>query len=181
MLRTRNNTRSLALTAYRRPPRAARRLDVFDVGMRTTLVAGPRDPPQVTPDLIVQKRVLIRLTINSNPGTPLQPSTISAAIIGETTPGYTIRLLKLSVYGSQGDEDNAITVADTTSDLAVFTDFGTYGAVRPQIHIRPSFELRQRWFGYQDQTPLYDISCTTGTVIAVVAATVEVRFAGVKQ
>ena len=180
MLRNRNN-RSLALTSSRVATRSRRRQDVFDVGLRTTLVSGPKDPPQVTPDLIIQKRVLIRMSVSSGAGTPLQPSTISAAIIGEVTPGYTIRLLKLSVYGSQGDEDQSITVADTTTDLAVFTDFGTYGAIRPQVHIRPSFELRQRWFGYQDQTPLYDISITSGNVIAIVAATVEVRFAGVKQ
>lgn len=152
----------------------------FDVGMRTTLVTGPPDPPQTTPDLIIQKRVLIRITVDAA-GTPLQPSDISARILGATVTGYLIRLMKLSVYGSQIDEDQSITVNDETSDLATFVDFGTYGSVRPQIHIRPSFEVRQRWFGVQDQTPLYTLSVTSGSSIVIVAATVEVRFPGVRQ
>lgn len=147
----------------------------FDVGLRTTLVSGPPDPPQTTPDLIIQKRVLLRMSVSST-GTPLQPSDISARILGATNTGYLIRLMKLSVYGSQGNEDESICVSDTTSDLATFVDYGTYGSLRPQIHIRPSFEVRQQWFGVQDQTVLYNLSVTNGDIIAIVAATVEVRF-----
>lgn len=76
------------------------------------------------------------------------------------------------------DEDVGVAVSDETSDLAHFSDYGTYGSIRPQIHIRPSFEVRQRWYGIDDQTALYTLRVSTGNAICIIQPTVEVRFPG---
>ena len=132
----------------------------IDPGFRTTLVSGPTDPVQTTPDIIFQKKILLNIQIQATTqGGFLRPVDVTQVLppLTQAEGYYMVRFLKLSFYGDQ-EASYRMTVFDTTTDLACFMDQGTRGHQRAQIHIRPSFEVRQRWFQSNDDAALYRIT-----------------------
>lgn len=98
----RNNSKAVVVAGPRPMTRRGRRnltrsnnAGSIDAGLRTTLVTGPADPVQTTPDLIITKRVFNTAQRGIRSRYPLQPSTIGPAILGTRT-GYLIRFIKLS-------------------------------------------------------------------------------------
>jgi len=161
---------------------------VQDPGFRTTLVSGPSDPVQTTPDIIMHKKVLLELLQPAaNQSAPLTVAMI-ANILPEFTTNYMIRISKLSFYllqtsGTNGSSSSPIAegypelrITDLTTDLATFSDRGAYGSIMPQIHIRPSFELRQQWFLSNDTTVLYN--ALGGNRLMMVNVSIEIRIPG---
>jgi len=141
--------------------------------LATTRVNGPNDPPTTTKDVVVEKRLSFRIPLAVIGVSTVTSDTISAQLPNVT--GLTFRIQKLSVY-DDATTGSSIELNDLTSDLASFRDYGTAGSIRPQVHITPALEVRQRWFVKGTPVSIYTIlrgSAIAGTGVAVV--TVEMR------
>jgi hypothetical protein len=139
----------------------------LDPVMETRRVSGAVNPLPTTKDVVITKRITVPLSTTES--TPLTVANLVSALPSGT---FEIRLQKISFYGNSTDAASSeLNVADLTSDLAAFVDFGTPGHQRSQIHLTPAFELRQKWFTSSDTTGIYTVNGT-----AVVQATVEVRY-----
>lgn len=163
-----------------------RKQDPENLGLGTTLVTGPSDPDVVTPDMVMRKKVLIRLDLSTRPSATGYEFLINPGVLanGVFTPGgnpFYVRLIKLSVYGEANSPDT-IAIQDSYSDRASFTDTGVFGQSRANIHIRPSLQMREQWFPSDSTVQLYN-----GTVFnaagetqatAFIQATLEVRIRG---
>jgi hypothetical protein len=142
--------------------------------MGTTRVNGPADPLAATRDIVVTKRVLFRLTLAA--GTvDLTPARI-AGHLPAIPAGLEYRIQKASFYAAAAN-DSFLSVDDLTSDLASFSDFGTQGSVRPQVHLVPALELRQTWIpsGATGPVAIYHIASAPVTGTIVVSLTLEIR------
>jgi hypothetical protein len=142
--------------------------------LATTRVNGPSDPPTTTKDVVVEKRVSFRTPAQVIGVSTITSDTISAQLPNVT--GLTFRIQKLSVY-DDATTGAGIELNDLTSDLASFRDYGTAGSIRPQVHITPALEVRQRWFVKGTPVPVYTIRGDSATDVggAVTVVTVEMR------
>jgi hypothetical protein len=144
----------------------------IDPVMDTVLVAGNPEPRATQGSITTTKVTTVLKTLSAT--SQLLASDIAANL---PTGTYTFRVLKASFYGPS-DDITDIKVADLTSDESEFIDFGTAGAQRSQVHIRPSFQVRNTWYGSAAVTPLYDVNTlNSATGLQFVAnLTVEVRY-----
>jgi len=119
----------------------------------TKSVSGPFDPPAVDQDVIITKRVELSLTVpaSSSPVNVLI-SNIAGVIPGGTTAFPSFRVQKVSVWGSDAAASEgrlaAFFPANPTfsgNDEASFSDYGTLGLRRPQLHLSPTVAIRQQW------------------------------------
>jgi len=142
--------------------------------LATTRVNGPSDPPTTTKDVVVEKKVSFR-----TPAPVVGVSTITSDTISAQLPnvaGLTFRIQKLSVYDDAAN-GAGIELNDLTSDLASFRDYGTAGSIRPQVHVTPSLEVRQRWFVKGTPVRIYTVlgDDSIVAVARVTVVTVEMR------
>ncbi len=145
------------------------------LGTDTRRVTGPRFPDTVTNDVVVTKRFAGTGPMSAGVGTLTWATLVG--IINVTGP-YTARLQKISFYGDAFGSGTygSLTVTDLTSDEASFRDFGTDGAVRPQIHLSPALMLRQNWVTNSNTNALYTVVDSNNTATAYsVYFTVELR------
>lgn len=106
--------------------------------MSSTRVNGRSDPPPVQRDVVVTKVVQIDAT-TSDSGYNLTYQNLSGAI---PTCFDMVRVVKISVWGASDSEYVQITLQ---ADGAQFSDYGTSGHKRPQVHVSPAFVARQTW------------------------------------
>ena len=143
--------------------------------MSTTRVSGYRDPRPTTSDIVLTKVVTLS---GSSTATPINftPDDLTGSGSVVPTSFRRIRLVKLSVYAESGNGNSIIlSMLHPASDLATFQDFGTSGAIRPQIHIQPNFDLRDLWLDVTDSSnPVFQITVPSG-VTYVVQPTLEMR------
>jgi hypothetical protein len=144
-----------------------------DAGMDTRRVNGPSDPVTTTVDVVFTKKITYRLVQTGT--TPVQ---VTNAILISELPAVrlTYRIQKVSFY-AQAAAGQFIEVVDFKSDEASFVDFGTQGSVRPQIHLRPAWQLRNQWWDNATAETFYE--CLSGAGVPgipiILQATLEVR------
>ena len=139
--------------------------------LSTTRVSGPMDPVATTVDVVITKKSSVTITL-SNSFHFLTTSELETAL--PSIAGATYRLQKISFYAPAASS-SYVRVLDVASDEASFVDYGTQGSIRPQIHLAPSLQLRQRWFVAKEAAAnLYEIR-GVGTDIIVIQFTVEIR------
>lgn len=127
--------------------------------MTTTRVSNVVDPPQTSTQVVGVKRLRKNITINAGVGQ------LTLAELRTCLPltNPELRILKFSVWGQDGTpnveaQNNAIScvfpisnpVAGTSpgspGDNSVWSDNGTSGHQRAQIHLKPAFDYRNFWF-----------------------------------
>jgi hypothetical protein len=149
----------------------------------TLRVGGPIDPEPIANDVVVMKTFQIVIPF----ATTVQP--ISPAGLSVAFPGFSItaptfnrfRLIKVSAYGTEqvATAPGSVTVAFPVgsggyNDGATFTDYGTFGARRPCLHLSPTFNLRNIWLISTDAlSVLFTVLANGGDVI--LQYTVEIR------
>lgn len=129
------------------------------LGLNSRLVRGRSDPPAVRSDIQVQQNFPFSLAI---PAETTEPIVVTPASIAAALPSCVdrFRIQKISAWAKQtvGNTDSSNHGIDSvlditiTDDLANFSDQGTYGQSRAQLHIIPCLALRQRWLTAADST-----------------------------
>jgi hypothetical protein len=142
--------------------------------MDTKRVNGPSDPVATTRDVVVTKKVTIPVV--GAPGTLIAVTNVMIASVLPPT-NFTYRIQKASFYGA-ADPGGSVTVTDLKSDEAEFVDYGTSGSVRPQIHLRPAFELRNAWYDKATANDFYTVEFGSASPSSqgLLQLTLEVRF-----
>lgn len=108
--------------------------------MSTTRVGGPNDPPPVQKDVVVTKIVQIETIPKDNASYDITYAIVAGAI---PTCFDMLRIVKISVWAQASSMAKvSITV---NGDGAQYSDYGTQGSRRPQIHLSPPFTIRQSW------------------------------------
>lgn len=108
--------------------------------MSTTRVGGPHDPPPVQKDVIVTKVVQIESVPKDNSSFDITYASVASAI---PTCFDMLRIVKISVWAQASPRAKvSITV---NGDGAQYSDYGTQGSKRPQLHLSPPFTIRQSW------------------------------------
>jgi len=140
--------------------------------MEPKRVNGPSDPATTTVDCVFTKKITIVLPVPDTVGGNVTDDLIT----GELPPvGLTYRIQKVSFYAPAA-ANAFIEVNDLKSDEAGFVDYGTQGSVRPQIHIRPAWQLRNAWFDRGTSETFYSVFGNGGaSSTVIVQMTVEVR------
>lgn len=147
-----NNGRLLARKANRRSRRSntnpSRSIASSDPrAMSTVRAAGPRDPPQTTTNVVGFKRIRKTVILTANVGSMTIGDLRNCLPL--TTPE--LRIMKLSVWSSDTDTLSCVFPVGQSNntnpgDNSVWSDDGTPGALRAQIHLVPCFEYRNFWF-----------------------------------
>lgn len=115
--------------------------------MNTMATTGPLDPPQTNTNVVGVKRIRKKLQLVAGNGT------ISSGDILSCLPfivGAAFRVMKVSVWGSATPGSFLqVQLGDgsVNSDIQTWTDEGTQGSVRPQVHLTPNFDFRNTWIG----------------------------------
>jgi hypothetical protein len=143
--------------------------------MDTKRVNGPSDPISTTVDCVFTKKVSYHVEV---PSTGLA---LTNVLIATQLPAvsYQYRIQKLSCY-APATAEASLQVGDQQSDEAIFIDYGTQGSIRPQIHLRPSWELRNKWFEKATVETFYQIHATGGgtapsMTTVIIQLTLEIR------
>jgi len=150
----------------------------------TLRVGGPIDPEPIANDVVVTKTFQISVPI-VGASTPVSPLTLAGAFPGFslTAPTFNrFRLVRVSAYGTDqsGMTATSVTVAFPVgtggyNDGATFTDYGTFGARRPCLHLSPTFNLRNIWLISTDAlSVLFTVVSSTGSDV-ILQYTVEIR------
>jgi hypothetical protein len=149
----------------------------------TIRVGGPIDPEPIANDVVVTKTFQTLVPF----GTTVQ--SVSPAILAVAFPGYSataptfnrFRLIKVSAYGTEqpATMPGSVTIAFPIgtagyNDGATFTDYGTYGARRPCLHLSPTFNLRNIWLISTDALSVL-FTVLTGGGDVILQYTVEIR------
>lgn len=172
-INTRKNNR---FVVPRRPIRLTRRFDqtgrlaMKQLNQAVVRVNGPADPRPIVHDVIVTKVVEYVVTASGS-ATAVTPATISTALQNAAAFFDVVRLQKISAYGDSS-ADVHVRVAFPGQDGGDFLDRGTTGALRPQLHLQPTFTMRQTWYDTTATTTLFNVF-GSGTV--VLQLTVEAR------
>jgi hypothetical protein len=136
--------------------------------MGSTMVSGSIDPAPVLTTIKVQHRIQINATLTGTPPTlQITTSIIANQIPGTAAAWDNFRLMKIDVWGP--DEGNiSVFMNGSPYDGAQFTDWGTPGNRRCQLHIAPNFQGRQNWqtlTGAANQFLLKGSTTTSGAYI----------------
>jgi len=151
--------------------------------MSSSLVTGQADPVPVDSTIKVQHRVQLVVSTSATANTP---TNITVAMITAAIPGSTdvashfgweqFRLMKIDAWGI--DTNNLIiNVNNPRGDTATFTDWGTPGARRAALHIRPNFEVRSNFIATSGSgtTSFFSIASGGTTVGVILNLTLEIQ------
>jgi hypothetical protein len=150
--------------------------------MGSTETRGSQDPESVKDTVKVRHRVQLPLTVTSS-GSAVTATSIAAVIPASGTAWPQFRILKIDVWGPDSTSTAApfaspIALQMVGGDGASFSDWGTQGQQRAQLHIIPDFEFRSIWRLATGTTALFTVfsNDTTGVSI-IVNVTLEMRTA----
>jgi len=124
------------------------------MALNTVLTRGPSDPPPVCYTIDVMYRTRMTLAPAGATDVAVNVSELMLTVPGGPTLWTNMRLEHVSVY-APADVTGYVRVrmADTSSGAAnvygdgrTFEDFGTQGALRPQVHLRPCLSIRNVWY-----------------------------------
>jgi len=182
-----SNRKGGAFRARQGPPRRGTAKGGMSLGREinsmTSRVNGPRDPPDVSNDFLMEKTVQILLPVPVTPGkATVTGATIAAHLPVDPTTTTKFRLLKISVWAPAGANNkvqlqmvSSGDVANGGDDNALFADNGTQGSVRPQIHVRPGLLGRIRWFSSSSIDPLFTLSGIDNTAVEQMVVHVSIQ------
>lgn len=119
------------------------------------LVNGQADPPGLSIDVIVTK-TFEYIEASATP-LNLTPAFIAAAFPGGALVFTRMRLVKLSVWKNGTTAVPTVTVR-ILDDQAEFRDRGTTNARAAQLHVSPTFDVRNRWVDSSNENALAVIS-----------------------
>lgn len=158
------------------PKRRAPDLAMRTLRSSTTRINGPMDPLPISNDVIVTKRFEVILD-DTTAAVPVTPALLSSVFPGGTAGCFTrFRLVRLDAYGAASPNgDIKVLFLD---DESSFTDKGTQGSMRPQLHLSPTFAMRNRWIASGETGPdstLFIVSSTLANTSIVLQFTVEMR------
>jgi len=130
-----------------RTSRAPRQQMLEPRAMSTIQTSGPVDPPQTSTNIVGIKRIRKKIQLAAGVGS------LDTTQIGACLPlnSAEFRIFKLSAWASASANSllSVVFPASTgigTGDNSAWTDEGTQGSVRPQIHLIPNFAFRDIWF-----------------------------------
>jgi len=134
-----------------------------------TPVRGPVDPVAIDNTIKITKRV----ELTSTAGTALSVTGLLLATALEGSQPFFdfIRIQKISVY-DESDANSRIQISFPGQDGANYIDRGTMGQRRAQIHLSPSFAMRQTWISESDTTVQFIV---TSAHTGVIQVTLEAR------
>lgn len=144
-----------------------------DPDLATVMVNGPTDPVATNRDFVLIKRCTARLILAAGTGS------INNVLISTMLPAGAVkefRIQKVSVYGDDVNVAGNITLLDLTGDEASFTDYGTPGHLRPQVHVRPAWAVRQFWNDPATAKSFYTVGSDVLVAQVIVQLTLQVRF-----
>jgi hypothetical protein len=151
--------------------------------MTTLKTSGATDPPQTSTQIVGEKRLRKKVQLAGGNGSLTVENVLSCLPL--TSPEF--RVLKLSVWASATANSllsvvfpvkaaAGAGVSATPGDNSAWTDEGTQGAMRPQVHLLPNFDFRNYWFTQaNDGTQLLATFGGTATDLLVVDITVQFR------
>jgi hypothetical protein len=158
----------------------------------TKCVSGPADPPHVVQDVVVTKITESTFVVaGSSEPVPFLISNIATTIPGGAASFPYFRIQKVSIWGSNNNPAGAAEDAQVivtfpknatfdNNDGAQFSDYGTVGQKRPQLHISPSHGTRIEWHTTSDTSTnpfMIFENPTAGAVNFIVHLTLELRSA----
>lgn len=139
----------------------------------STKVSGPSDPRPLSRDLIVTKT--FEYTPVGTGNISITPAFISAAFPGGAAVFTRFRLVKISAWSEVNIGEPALELR-IVDDESTFVDRGTPGALLAQLHISPTFNLRNTWQDSTDTTVLaVGNQGITTTSVVIYHITVEMR------
>jgi len=146
--------------------------------MGSTMTNGTRDPTQVMTTIKVQHRTQLELGGVPSAGTIITPSLITGRTPGGPSAWARLRLLKVDMWGLDTSSVSLL-FNGAGFDGAQFTDWGTPGNQRSQIHAVPDFASRATWFLTSSVTPLFTVltDSTAATTSIVLNVTIELQTA----
>lgn len=152
-------------------------------GMSTIKTTGPVDPPQTTTNVVGVKRIRKKVQLAAGVGSLTRADI--AGCLPLTNPEF--RIMKFSVWASAAANSLLSVVfpislpgthsIDLIGDNSAWTDEGTQGSIRPQIHLTPNFAYRNLWQGTFDPSPVVATFGGTSTDLLVVDITLQYRTA----
>lgn len=146
------NLKNQMFSRQRNPPSPMRQVMAL-IRTGTKEVSGPLDPPGVDQDAIITKRTELTITVPAS-SSPLDIliSSIAGTIPGGTTAFPRFRVHKVSIWAADAATNEGRIAAyfpgNATfpgNDNASFSDYGTFGQRRPQLHLSPTVATRQQW------------------------------------
>jgi len=148
---------------------------------------GTADPEPVRYTVTANHRVQITNPTLTTGVFQVTGSTIAAALPGTGAAWQTFRIKKISAWGTDANTTSPtiplgllMNTVDrdggALGDQAEFHDYGTAGSMRPQIHVLPSFAVRQYWFNSSNGNIMAFSSSTTappGSIIVNLSLELE--------
>lgn len=149
----------------------------------TKRIRGPADPPQVSNDIFGEKLIQLQVSVPPTTGFNVTASTIAAGVSSGADMKF--RIKNISVWGPAGTNSGGsgrlrVTMQDPNSDGAEFTDDGTVGAKRAQVHVRFGLLSAIAWRVGSNIDPIFHLDqdgITVGDISVVVHVSVQYRFA----
>jgi hypothetical protein len=155
--------------------------------MATIKVRGPVDPPQTSTNVVGDKRLRKKVQLAGGAGTLTVGNVRSCLPL--TSPEF--RVLKLSVWASAAansllsvlfpvrnpgfQQNPGSFVPGTPGDNSAWTDEGTQGALRPQVHLMPNFDFRNYWFT-SDNVDTQVLAMFGGTATDLLVLDISVQY-----
>lgn len=140
-----------------------------EIKIGSYLIRGSYDPPTYNRSATYQRRIRIRPTSDTTTTTltPLQLFSQIFVIPSQNSDHVAIRIDSLHLWGSDAanpatnaslalvlTEGSDFSGSNTVSGTTTYTDVGVPGSRRAQIHVRPSRDLREKWFDSTSTDPL---------------------------
>lgn len=153
--------------------------------MSSRQVRGPVDPVAINDTIKVRHRVQIPISASSS-AVGVTEAIIASFIPGGPTAWPHFRILHIDVWGP-GDittgSSSLSPVAFSMSsaqrgDGATFTDWGTFGSQRANLHIVPNFDFRSDWKVSSATNVLFTLHSTGSSSLQqqlIVNVTLELR------
>jgi hypothetical protein len=144
--------------------------------MGSTMTNGTRDPTNILSTIKVQHRTQLELASIPTAGLAITPATIIARTPGLAAAWARLRLLKVDMWGLD-TSSVSLRFDGSGFDGAQFTDWGTPGNQRAQIHAVPDFASRATWFSTGSTTTLFTVltDSTASTTSIILNVTLELQ------
>jgi hypothetical protein len=147
------------------------------MALNTVLTRGPSDPPPVSYTIDVMYRTRLTLAPAGATDVAVTVNALTLTVPGGPTLWTNMRLEHVSVYAPADNVGYVrVRMADQTSGAALvlgdgrtFEDFGTQGALRPQIHLRPCLSIRNVWYDSASANELFYVNHGTSGQLLVYA------------
>jgi len=140
----------------------------------SALVTGPGDPRSLSADICLTKTFEYTASATSVLPVNFTPALLASNVPGGSAVFTRMRLVKVSAYAPASAAASVILVF--ADDEARFIDRGTQGALRPQLHVAPSFQTRNNWKDSSDASTIFTVGTTLAAATEIVVqATLELR------